>query len=67
MRPQALVVLGKRTYEGSFMPFVARHTPKNIKVDWVFHYSNQVPRKKFEDKFRQVIGNIKTHTGQPNC
>ena len=30
--------------------------PKNIKVDWVFHYSNQVARKKFEDKFREVVG-----------
>jgi uracil-DNA glycosylase family 4 len=56
IRPQALIVLGKRTYDASFMPFVARHVPKNIKVDWVFHYSNQVPRKKFEERFRQVVG-----------
>jgi uracil-DNA glycosylase family 4 len=59
IQPQTLVVLGKRTYEQSFVPFVARNIPKNIKVDWVFHYSNQVTRKKFEDRFRQVVGKAK--------
>ena len=57
--PQALVVLGKRTFEASFVRFVAPHIPKGIKVDWVFHYSNQVPRKKFEERFSQVVGKIK--------
>ena len=56
IQPQTLVVLGKRTYEGSFRPFVAQHIPNNVKVDWVFHYSNQVTRKKFEDRFREVVG-----------
>lgn len=55
IQPQTLVVLGKRTYEASFRPFIAPHIPKNIKVDWVFHYSNQVPRQKFEERFRQVV------------
>ena len=59
IRPQALVILGKRTYDASFVPFVARHVPKDIKVDWVFHYSNQVARKKFEDRFRQVVSKVK--------
>jgi uracil-DNA glycosylase family 4 len=68
IQPQTLVVLGRRTYEASFRPFVAGHIPTNVKVDWVFHYSNQVPRKKFEDRFRQVVGNIKrAHPGRPNC
>jgi uracil-DNA glycosylase family 4 len=58
IQPRTLVVLGKRTYESSFIRFVARHVPKNIKVHWVFHYSNQVPRKKFEERFREVVGKI---------
>jgi uracil-DNA glycosylase family 4 len=65
MRPKALVVLGKRTYDGSFTPFVARHIPKTIKVDWVFHYSNQVTRKKFEERFRDVIVDIKQAIARP--
>jgi uracil-DNA glycosylase len=60
IRPQTLVVLGKRTYDDSFRPFVGQHIPKNIKVDWVFHYSNQATRKKFEDRFRHVIGKTKS-------
>ncbi len=64
IQPQTLVVLGKRTYEASFRPFVAQHIPKGIKVDWVFHYSSQVPKKKFEDRFRQVVGNIKSTPDQ---
>jgi hypothetical protein len=58
IQPKAIVVLGRRTYDASFMRFVAPHIPKNIKVDWVFHYSNQVPRKRFEERFRQVVGEI---------
>ena len=58
LQPQALIVLGKRTYDASFVRFVAQHIPKNIKVDWVFHYSNQVPIKKFEERFCQVVGKI---------
>jgi len=56
--PKALVVIGKRTYDGSFRPFVEQHVPKHIKVDWVFHYSNQVTRAKFEGRFRDVIGDL---------
>ena len=56
--PRGLVVIGKRTYDGSFRPFVEQHVPKHIKVDWVFHYSTQVPRAKFEGRFRDVIGDL---------
>ena len=59
IEPQTLVVIGRRTYDQSFRPFVAQHIPKNIKIDWVFHYSNQVPRQRFEDKFREVLGRLR--------
>jgi uracil-DNA glycosylase family 4 len=67
IQPQTLVVLGKRTYEDSFRPLVAQHIPKNIKVDWVFHYSNQVTRKKFEDRFGEVVGRLKANEAQLVC
>lgn len=61
IRPKAIIVLGKRTYGASFKPFVGPYIPKETKVDWVFHYSSQVPRVKFEQKFAEVIGKIKNN------
>lgn len=55
IRPKGLVVLGKRTYEGSFLLYVAPHIPTNIRFHYVFHYSSQVPRTKFEKRFALVI------------
>jgi uracil-DNA glycosylase family 4 len=57
--PRAIVVLGKRTFEKSFLPFVKSHIPERIHVDYVFHYSSQVPRKKFEKRFAQVVRALK--------
>lgn len=59
INPRAIVVLGKRTYEHSFLPYVQPHIPEGIRVDYVFHYSTQVPRKKFEMRFAQVIRALK--------
>lgn len=59
IQPKVIIVLGKRTYERSFKPFIEFHLSKNIKIDWVFHYSSQVPRKKFEERFREVINRLK--------
>lgn len=58
INPKGLVVLGKRTYEESFLPYVARHIPADIYFDYVFHYSSQVPRSKFERRFAQVITKV---------
>ena len=55
IQPKIIIVLGKRTYEGSFKKYVEPHIPKETKVDWVFHYSSQVPRDKFEQKFSEKI------------
>lgn len=58
IQPKAIIVLGKRTYEVSFKPFVEPQVSKEIKIDYVFHYSSQVPRNKFERRFSDVINRI---------
>jgi uracil-DNA glycosylase family 4 len=59
IQPKALVVLGKRTYEQSYLPHVASGIKAGVLVDYVFHYSNQVPREKFEQRFALVIGRLR--------
>jgi uracil-DNA glycosylase family 4 len=59
IQPRTIIVLGKRTYESSFRPFIEPLIPKNIKIDYVFHYCSQVPRVKFEKKFSEVINKRK--------
>ena len=59
INPKAIIVLGKRTYEQSFRPYVEPNIPGAIKVDYVFHYSSRVPKKKFEDRFREVVGKVR--------
>jgi len=55
IQPKIIIVLGKRTYEGSFKKYIEPYISKETKVDWVFHYSSQVPRNKFEQKFSERI------------
>lgn len=56
IQPKAIIVLGQRTYEASFKPYVEPAIiQKGIKVDYVFHYSSQVPRRKFERRFSEVM------------
>ncbi len=55
IQPKSIIVLGKRTYENSFKPFVFPFIPKEIEVNYVFHYSSQVPRVKFEQRFAEII------------
>ena len=61
IQPKAIVVLGKRTYEGSFKPFIEDSVPKEIIIDWVYHYSQQGSKtnKDVESKFAEVISKIK--------
>jgi len=60
IQPKAIIILGRRTYEVSFRPFVEPHIQdKDIKLDYVFHYSSRVPRKKFEQRFREVVNRMK--------
>ncbi len=53
--PEGIIVLGKRTYESSFLPYVQPAICESIRVDWVFHYCTQVSRRKFEERFKAVV------------
>jgi len=57
--PKVIIVVGQRTYEQSFRPFVEPLLSKNIKIDYIFHYCSQVPRDKFEERFKEIIGKLK--------
>lgn len=60
MRPKYLVVIGKINYERNFIKFVEPEIEnKKIVIDWVFHYSPQVSRNKFEQRFKEVIRKIR--------
>lgn len=63
IQPRVIVVLGKRTYDASFKPFIEPHIPKQIKVEYVFHYSQQGAKTnaEVEQRFGEVIGKIRTH------
>ena len=60
IQPKYIVVIGKRTYETSFKPFIKLKISKEIKIDYVFHYSSQVPRNRFEQKFSEVISQMRS-------
>ena len=61
IQPKAIIVFGKRTYDGSFKPYVEPHIPKHIKVDWVWHYSQQGAKSnaEVEQKFDEVINRLR--------
>jgi uracil-DNA glycosylase family 4 len=61
IQPKAIVVLGRRTYDASFRPFVKPHINEGIKVDWVWHYSQQGQKSnaEIEQKFGEVINGIR--------
>ena len=53
--PNIIIIIGKRTYEQSFLKYIKPFINEKIICDYVFHYSSQVPREKFKGKFKQVI------------
>jgi len=53
--PSMIIVIGKRTYD-SFLRFVSEHLDEHFRHDFIFHYSSQVPRPKFETRLREVVG-----------
>ena len=61
IQPKAIIVLSKRTYEASFKPFVEPMISKKIKVDYVFHYSQQGAKTNIEveKKFSEVISHMR--------
>ena len=59
IKPKYIIVLGEGNYFCNFKPWVKSQIDERVKVDWVFHYSTQVPRLKFEQKFREVINRLR--------
>ncbi|HOX30543.1 MAG TPA: uracil-DNA glycosylase family protein [Candidatus Paceibacterota bacterium] len=61
IQPRAIIVLGKRTYEASFRPYVEPAIPSEIKIDYVFHYSQQGAKTNLEveQRFSEVVLKIK--------
>lgn len=61
IRPKGIIVLGKRTYDASFKPFVEPLIKGNIKLDWVFHYSQQGAKTNLEveQRFSEVVLKMK--------
>ena len=68
IQPKGIVILGKRTYENSFKPFIKNLVPRQIVIDWVYHYSQQGSKtnKEVELKFAEVIIKIREHLSKKN-
>lgn len=66
IQPEVIIVLGERTYRMSFKPFVKPSIPKDIKVDYVFHYSQQGAKTnaEVEQRFSEVISRIRNSEWQ---
>jgi len=58
IKPKCIIVLGKGNYFRNFKSWIEPQIDKNIRTDWVFHYSTQVPKKKFEARFNEVISEL---------
>lgn len=61
IQPQGIIVLGRRTYEASFRPYVEPLLFNAIKVDYVYHYSQQGAKTnvEVENRFREVVARMK--------
>lgn len=54
LNPSTVIVIGKRTYD-SFLRYVVSHLANHFRHDFIFHYSSQVPRGKFESRLKEVV------------
>lgn len=61
IQPKYIVVLGKINYEHNFKRFVGPFISKGIKVDWVYHYSQQGSKTnaEVEQKFAEIINSMR--------
>ncbi|MBU3901394.1 hypothetical protein KJ590_03595 [Patescibacteria group bacterium] len=61
IQPKVIIVVGERTYNESFKPFVKSSIPKDIKVDWVYHYRQQGSKTdvEVEQRFGEVINRMR--------
>ena len=63
IHPKFVVVLGKRTYDVSFKPFIEPLISKDTKIDYVFHYSQQGAKTnaEVERRFSEVINKLRNN------
>lgn len=61
IQPKIVVVLGERTYKKSFKPFVESLIPREIKINWVYHYRQQGAKtdSEVEQRFSEVISKMR--------
>ena len=55
IKPKMVIVIGKRTYAVSFLPYILPFAGSELKHDYIFHYCSQVPRNKFETRLVEVV------------
>ena len=60
IQPKYIVILGKTNYDNNFKKFVEPSIPNEIKVNWVYHYSQQGRKTnvEVEQRFKEVVNKI---------
>ena len=53
--PKVIIVIGRRTYEQSFLPHILPALKSQISHDYIFHYCSQVSRAKFAVRLAVVV------------
>lgn len=61
IQPKYIIVLGKTNYDLNFRKFVEPLVPKTIKIDWVWHYSQQGAKTnaEIEQRFSEVVNKMR--------
>ncbi|HOI97671.1 MAG TPA: uracil-DNA glycosylase family protein [Candidatus Pacearchaeota archaeon] len=61
IRPKYIIVIGKTNYERNFKKFVEPRIPSSIKIDWVWHYSQQGSKTnaEIEQKFFDIVNKMR--------
>lgn len=54
LKPDMILVIGKRTYD-SFLRHVVGSIGNHFRHDYIFHYCSQVPRGKFESRLKEIV------------
>lgn len=63
LQPKYMIVLGKTNYENNFKKFVEPFISKSIKIDWVWHYSQQGRKTnaEVEQRFGEVVNKMRNN------
>jgi uracil-DNA glycosylase family 4 len=64
IQPKYIIVLGKTNYDVNFRKFVEPLIPKDIKIDWVWHYSQQGSKTnvEVEQRFSEIIDKMRNNS-----